>query len=50
MALVLSHDIETGYLYSILISCNVCLIQKSCVQQVAIATYFVFAVDREIQY
>ena len=49
MALLLSHRMEMGRVHVISMSCKVCIIQSSCVQQDAVATYFASVVDNEIE-
>jgi len=49
IALVLSQKIEIGGVQVICISCNVCIIQRSCVQQDVAATYSASAVDKAIE-
>jgi len=49
IALVLSHRMEIGGVQVILKSCKVCIIQRSCVQQDAAATYSASAVDNDIE-
>ena len=49
MASLLSRNTKIGSLYSTLISCNVCFIQKSCVQQATIAMYYASTIYREIE-
>ena len=49
IVLVLSHRMEIGGVQVIWKSCKVCIIQRSCVQQDATATYFALAVDKAIE-
>jgi len=49
MALVLSHRMEMGGVHVIWMSCKVRIMQSSCVEQDAVATYYASAVDNEIE-
>ena len=49
ITLVLSHNIGMGSSYFTCMSSNVCLIQMTCVQQVAAAIYLASVVDRDIE-
>jgi len=49
MQLVLSHRMDMDGVHVILLSCKVCIIQSSCVQQDATTTYSASAVDKTIE-